>query len=140
LTVIKSYQLFIDEFTEEAKKEDVKLEKEIDALNNRLSVQGDSIEEANSPAGCKTRLQQFIDRQISQAERELECPVCLEPAAAPIMKCEEEHLICSPCRGRVARCPECRAPYPPGPHRRFRAAERQAGRLAGLRREREAVQ
>jgi hypothetical protein len=69
---------------------------------------------AESHAG----LEQFIDMQIDKLEQELECPVCFEPATIPIMKCEEDHLICSACRERVNECPECRTPHPPGPHRR----------------------
>jgi len=44
------------------------------------------------------QLIRFIDRQIIEKEAELECPVCLETAAAPIFMCSEQHLICSLCR------------------------------------------
>jgi hypothetical protein len=131
---------YIDSFANQAKVEEVQLEKEIEELNTLLSVREDSPEEAKSPPASNAPLLHFIERQILELEQELECPVCLEPAVSPIMKCEEEHLICSPCRGKVATCPECRAPYPAGPPRRFRAAERQAARLAGLRRERGGIQ
>jgi hypothetical protein len=130
---------YIDNFVSQTKEEEVKLENEIEVLTNQLSAREDSTEEAKSPAISESRLLQFIDRQILQLELELECPVCLEPAAGAIMKCDDEHLICSGCRGKVATCPECRASYPAGPGRRFRAAERQAARLAELRREREGV-
>jgi hypothetical protein len=55
------------------------------------------------------------------------------------MKCEEEHVICSKCRGKVVTCPQCREAFPPGPPRRFRAAERTAERLAKLCRKREGL-
>ena len=44
------------------------------------------------------QLIRFIERQIIEKEAELECPVCLETAAAPIFMCSEQHLICSLCR------------------------------------------
>ena len=39
-----------------------------------------------------------ISQKISLKEKELECPVCLDTATAPILMCEEQHLICSNCR------------------------------------------
>ena len=52
-------------------------------------------------------------------------------------RCEEDHLICSTCRGEVSACPVCRLKYPRGAYKRLRGAERQAERLSELRRERE---
>ena len=36
--------------------------------------------------------------KIVAKEKELECPVCLETASAPILMCEDQHLICNSCR------------------------------------------
>ena len=39
-----------------------------------------------------------------------ECPVCLESLAPPlqIYQCQEGHLVCGHCRGKVSICTECR--------------------------------
>jgi len=75
---------------------------------------------------------EFIDTQIYEKERELECPVCLEVAVAPILMCSEQHLICSGCRPKMKNCPECRKPYT-GTSRRHRYAEKTAEQLSRLR-------
>merc|ERR1712210_448415 len=86
------------------------------------------------------QLLNFIERQIKEVERELECPVCFEIASqAPIFRCEEDHLICSKCREKVASCPVCRVEYPGGAGKRLRGAERQAERLAAMYKERESL-
>ena len=41
----------------------------------------------------RDRLVEFVMRSISEKEAELECPVCLETAEAPIFMCQEMHLI-----------------------------------------------
>jgi DNA repair exonuclease SbcCD ATPase subunit len=84
-------------------------------------------------------LLQFIDRQIESLKRDLECPVCFEIASSPIFKCDDDHLICSGCRAKVTACPQCREPFPRGPQRRFRGAERQAEKLTALHLERATV-
>ena len=73
----------------------------------------------------------FIDNQISEKEKELECPVCLEVACCPIFMCSEQHLICSTCRPRLSNCPECRVVYT-GKNRRHRYAEKTAEELGRL--------
>ena len=39
-----------------------------------------------------------MNQRICDKEQELVCPVCLEAASAPILMCEEQHLICNNCR------------------------------------------
>ena len=39
-----------------------------------------------------------ISLKICCKEQELECPVCLETATAPILMCKDQHLICNQCR------------------------------------------
>jgi len=74
----------------------------------------------------------FIMQSIESKEKDLECPVCLETAIAPIFSCPESHVICSTCRPKVSKCPECRVTYK-GPPRRHRFAEKTAGELEALR-------
>ena len=39
----------------------------------------------------------------------LECPVCLvSPTSTPIYRCDNGHILCKDCRGKVKVCPECR--------------------------------
>ena len=80
----------------------------------------------------------YISKKIEAKERDLECPVCLEVASIPIFKCPDDHLICSVCRPKVSRCPECRACYC-GLHWRHRLAEKAVEELEELRRERAEV-
>merc|ERR1719440_2745298 len=73
----------------------------------------------------------FIDDQINEKKKELECPVCLEVACSPIFMCSEQHLICSTCRPKLSNCPECRVVYT-GKNRRHRYAEKTAEELERL--------
>ena len=73
----------------------------------------------------------FIDDQISEKEKELECPVCLEVACSPIFMCSDQHLICSTCRAKLSNCPECRGRYR-GKNKRHRYAEKTAEELKRL--------
>ena len=41
----------------------------------------------------RDRLVEFVMRSITEKEADLECPVCLETAEAPIFMCQEMHLI-----------------------------------------------
>ena len=43
--------------------------------------------------GGRDRLVEFVMRSITEKEADLECPVCLEIAEAPIFMCQEMHLI-----------------------------------------------
>ncbi|KAL1429290.1 hypothetical protein MTO96_016501 [Rhipicephalus appendiculatus] len=36
------------------------------------------------------------------------CPVCLNPVTPPIVQCVSGHLMCLPCRNKVAECPLCK--------------------------------
>ena len=42
-----------------------------------------------------------ISLKIRSKEQDLECPVCLETATAPILMCEDQHLICNECRSET---------------------------------------
>ena len=46
-----------------------------------------------SQQGSRERLVEFVMRSINEKEADLECPVCLETAEAPIFMCQEMHLI-----------------------------------------------
>ena len=89
-------------------------------------------------AGPNLALLDYISKKIEVKEGELECPVCFEVTSAPIFMCSSEHLVCSACRTRVTRCPECRKTYTIE-RRRHRFAEKAAEELEVLYRERAEV-
>ena len=139
----KKLENFLASYSTEANTNIAKLQKEIDSLQ-RMLREPDEIPtvpiESEVMTKANPELLQFMERQIEAVEKELECPICLEVASqAPIFKCEEDHLICSKCRVKVRCCPQCREEYPEGPHKRYRGAERQAERLAGMYKERESL-
>ena len=46
---------------------------------------------------------------ISEIEDALECVICLEfPKNSPVYQCENGHVLCNACHGRVINCPSCR--------------------------------
>ena len=78
----------------------------------------------------------FLNNSIIEKERGLECPVCLFAATTPIYMCQESHLICSTCRPKVTRCPECSVELrDEGQPRRHRYAEMMVEELGKLRNE-----
>ena len=138
----KKLENFLQSYSTEANTNIAKLQREIDSLQRLLNAPDNESEPVESEVMTKANpeLLQFMERQIDAVEKELECPICLEIASqAPIFKCEEDHLICSKCRVKVRCCPQCREEYPEGPHKRYRGAERQAERLAGMYKERESL-
>jgi len=77
---------------------------------------------------------ELLNFLIEQKEKDLACPVCLVTVMVPVYSCLESHLICSACRHRVAKCPECRVVYKDKqPTRRHRYAERMLEELTMLR-------
>ena len=81
---------------------------------------------------------EFIEHEISEKEKELECPVCLDVADSPILMCSEQHLICGICRPKLSQCPQCRERYT-GKDRRHRYAEKTREELERLREKRDQV-
>jgi len=79
-----------------------------------------------------------LSAQIEKYEGKLECPVCLETCQQPIYQCQESHIICSGCRGRVKRCPQCLIMFEKR-KQRHRYAEEDSEELLKLYKEREAV-
>jgi len=113
----------------ETKLNDVKISR--DDPQNKVSSRA-------QPTELNKELLDFIDNQISEKEKELECPVCLEVAESPIFMCSELHLICCNCRPKVKACPECRIEYE-GKPKRHRYAEKTAEELVRIKKQREQV-
>ena len=120
-----------------------KLYDEIDSLQGLLSKpEGTSTEPAlpDVVTEANPELLKFMESQIQDLEKDLECPVCFEIACqAPIFKCDQDHLICSKCREKVVSCPMCREEYPREARKRFRGAETQAERLTSMYKQRESL-
>ena len=111
-------------FTEEIQDLETKLQETINLIKN-LPDDEKLLYEPNK------ELFEFIQTQIIEKEKELECPVCLDVASSPIFMCSEQHLICSTCRPKLSNCPECRVGYY-GKNRRHRYAEKTAEELKRL--------
>lgn len=116
----------------EARIED--LEIKLSGINNSANTfPNETLEGRVQPQEpLNKELLQFIDNQIIEKEKELECPVCLEVAESPIFMCSELHLICCNCRPKVKACPECRVEYV-GKPKRHRYAEKTAEELVRIR-------
>lgn len=118
---------FIEETMSERKETKRRLDKEIEEIKVRLK----ETERTSKSEAQPESLMEFINDQIESKEKQLECPVCMEVASAPLFCCEDQHLICAECRPKVTTCPECRNPYPARP-RRHRYLEEAAEELAKL--------
>ena len=144
----KKVEDFLQSYRTETGAKLKRLYDEIDSLQGLLSkpegtstkpALPDVVTEAN-PELLRFVELKVIERQIEDAEKDLECPVCFEIACqAPIFKCDQDHLICSKCREKVVSCPVCREEYPRGARKRFRGAERQAERLTSMYKQRESL-
>merc|ERR1712179_45310 len=139
----------IHEYTEEKDKLENDIGKELEISKEKSKIIEDEIQDLktrlqetkelirNLPdaeklsCGPNKELIEFIENQIVEKEKELECPVCLEVACSPIFMCSEQHLICSTCRPKLSNCPECRVGYREK-NRRHRYAEKTAEELERL--------
>ena len=132
----------IEKETERSKEKGEIFTEEIQELETKLHETINSIK--NLPDGDKQfyepnkELLEFIEIQIIEKEKELECPVCLEVASSPIFMCSEQHLICPTCRPKLSNCPECRVGYT-GKNRRHRYAEKTAEELEKLKNKKDSV-
>ena len=121
------------------------LEKEVEELKAKRSTlrPTDQPKPADLTKQPNLEYLESISLKISSKEVELECPVCLELASAPIYMCLEQHLVCRGCRPKISSCPECRQPYTDGGdgdgYRRHRYAERAGEELLALCRERDNI-
>ena len=118
---LKKLKKEIVTFEEDTDKKVSKAEEQVQlyqqALENEVQIDG---------------LRTFIDDSIKEKEEELECPVCLETASAPIFMCQDSHLICGKCMPKLSVCPECGKKYPKIP-KRHRYAEKIVDELQRLR-------
>ena len=139
----------IQNFKDIKHKLEVKFEKELEVSKEKGNIMKDEILYLESKLQkteekiknfpnyekpiCEPNIEflKFIDDQISEKEKELECPVCLEVACSPIFMCSDQHLICSTCRPKLSNCPECRGRYR-GKNKRHRYAEKTAEELKRL--------
>ena len=131
-----SVKVIEDDLTEEIRNLRSSLDSRIKAVDNLMR---EGVTESVSSE--KQRIVSFLSKTIKEKEEaikekesDLECPVCLETAGGQIFSCTEQHLVCSQCRPRVRKCPQCRQSYPPTPLR-HRYAEKSVRELQRLREE-----
>lgn len=95
--------------------------------------------EADAKRKALDMMSDHISSQISEKQKELECPVCLlEPkSAVPIYRCRYEHMVCATCYDKmfVKKCAVCRVPYSRPDHspKRFRSMEKLREEVTRLR-------
>ena len=88
----------IDRNVEEATRDIAALEEEIKSLRiDSPSKAVKSKEEPQPKRNPNMQLLEYIENKIEAKQKELECPVCLEVASAPIFTCSDLHLICGHC-------------------------------------------
>ena len=95
---------FIEEKVSENKKSKRGLEKEIKEIKVRFKETQRARKSEAQPESLKL-LMEYINDQIESKEKELECPVCMEVASAPLFCCDDQHLICAECRPKVRSLP-----------------------------------
>ena len=136
---VDSEKIKLEKFIEKQDIEDheefVKKQVKIDNLKTRISEVLTDIENLPSVADTSNKvLREFIEKQIATKEKELECPICIEIAASPILTCSEQHLICSNCWLKTEHCPVCSKSYH-GKQKRHRYAEQALEEVRRLKRE-----
>merc|ERR1712156_1356155 len=113
---------------EKLNKKKERLEKTRDIEMEAYLEENDNGTLEGSAAADTAAMIKFLEQIAAEKEKDLECPICLETAIVPIFSCSESHVICSQCRPKVQRCPECRVLYK-GLPRRHRFAEKTAKEL-----------
>jgi len=144
---ILKLETLIEQESEKAKGEEKVINSRIEDLNRKLCKTVSAIDNLPNevltfspiqPVQTTSKLLEFIEREISDKEDKLECPICLEVAGIPIYMCQEMHLICPKCRPKVKECPECREVYE-SKYKRHRYAEMMAEELARLKNQRNEI-
>ena len=100
---------------------DAKMKKDIEYIEAKIDAIENVANGSTDGSNPNSAMVDFIMQSIESKEKDLECPVCLETAIAPIFSCPESHVICATCRPKVSKCPECRVTYK-GPPRRHRCS------------------
>ena len=80
---------------------DAKMKKELEHLEAKVDAIESVANSSSDGQSPNSAMVDFIMASIESKEKDLECPVCLETAVAPIFSCPESHVICSTCRPKV---------------------------------------
>ena len=93
---------FIAGKASEKKETKRRLEKEIEEIKVRFKETERKARKSEAqPESLKLLVMEYMNDQIESKEKELECPVCMEVASAPLFCCDDQHLICAECRPKV---------------------------------------
>ena len=80
---------------------DAKMKKELEHIEAKIDAIESVANSSSDGHSPNSAMVDFIMASIESKEKDLECPVCLETAVAPIFSCPESHVICSTCRPKV---------------------------------------
>ena len=128
---LKATQSILEQSLRESQRADLDYRRTFQAEEERERFERDCVSDRERLAEKYSGLMREVDQQISeqrttflQLERGLEthygrpwrtkevpeCPICLESLVPPreIYQCQEGHLVCGDCRGKVELCSECR--------------------------------
>ena len=135
LLFIKNLKAQIDELEKDSNKRVSMIEEEVGFYQNVMNDLDVVLVTVESPSNPEFLT--FLDDTIREKEKELECPVCLEVAEAPVYKCPNDHLLCQNCVQKLKDCPKCRRKLPKTPLK-HRYAENIVDELQRLRERRNA--
>ena len=133
---IKNLKDDIDKLEKDSDKKVSLIEEEVGFYQNVMNDLDVVVVTVESPSS-KSEFLTFLDDIIKEKEKELECPVCLEVAGAPVYMCPNSHLLCLNCVQKLKDCPKCRRKLPKTPLR-HRYAEKIVDELERLRERRNA--
>ena len=80
----------------DSKRQLIELEEDLEALPTEM--------------GYNQQRLQLLEKQINALQKDLECPICLNPCTSPIFSCPSQHPVCSTCRPKLEDCGVCREP------------------------------
>jgi len=122
--------------TSDAKNKKVELVNEVKSLNCQKTQIESRLKSFKEVSLDKDETRKILQSLIQEKIDDLECPVCLVEATAPIFSCKEMHLICSSCSEKIAsadnKCPICRGSYS-NEKMRHRFAEKMSEKLEEMR-------
>ena len=84
----------------DSKRQLIELEEDLEALPTEM--------------GFNQQRLQLLEKQMNSLQKDLECPICLNPCTSPIFSCPSQHPVCSSCRPKLEDCGVCREPYQMG--------------------------
>lgn len=81
-----------------------------------LVINNDSVPEfittqTSPPAQTKAYHCTLVGEITPEFKKLLECPSCKEISVPPIYLCEQGHIVCHSCHGKLNECSKCDSPF-----------------------------